>query len=153
MRWKIDLIILPAFLITQALQFMDKTALNYANLFDYQEALGLHGQQFNYLSACKSVITPLDLMLTSGSGLRRLFLRAIPLWLVDRSVPSTKDHGDQYLMLGRHGTCPDPVPVLFQCRCVSGLCKFMGTSQADFIKLPFDVCQSQISCCFIQLKY
>ncbi|KAF9630220.1 hypothetical protein BFW01_g401 [Lasiodiplodia theobromae] len=50
-RWKIDLIILPAFLITQALQFMDKTALNYANLFDYQEALGLHGQQFNYLSA------------------------------------------------------------------------------------------------------
>lgn len=30
---------------------MDKTALNYANLFDYQEALGLKGQQFNFLSA------------------------------------------------------------------------------------------------------
>ncbi|GME58377.1 mfs general substrate transporter [Neofusicoccum parvum] len=50
-RWKIDFIILPTFLITQALQFMDKTALNYANLFGYQKALGLHGQQFNYLSA------------------------------------------------------------------------------------------------------
>ncbi|KAL1635315.1 hypothetical protein SLS56_001738 [Neofusicoccum ribis] len=50
-RWKIDSIILPTFLITQALQFMDKTALNYANLFGYQKALGLHGQQFNYLSA------------------------------------------------------------------------------------------------------
>jgi hypothetical protein len=50
-RWKIDLIILPIFLITQALQFMDKTALNYANLFGYQQALGLQGQQFNYLSA------------------------------------------------------------------------------------------------------
>ncbi|KAK7713942.1 hypothetical protein SLS57_007229 [Botryosphaeria dothidea] len=50
-RWKIDLVILPAFLITQALQFMDKTALNYANLFGYQKALGLEGQQFNYLSA------------------------------------------------------------------------------------------------------
>ncbi|KAI0124804.1 major facilitator superfamily domain-containing protein [Xylariales sp. AK1849] len=50
-RWKIDLIILPVFLITQALQFMDKTALNYANLFGYQAALGLQGQQFNYLSA------------------------------------------------------------------------------------------------------
>lgn len=50
-RWKIDLVILPAFLITQALQFMDKTALNYANLFGYQKALGLKGQQFNYLSA------------------------------------------------------------------------------------------------------
>lgn len=30
---------------------MDKTALNYANLLGYQETLGLHGQQFNYLSA------------------------------------------------------------------------------------------------------
>ncbi|KAF2643170.1 MFS general substrate transporter [Massarina eburnea CBS 473.64] len=51
LRWKIDLVILPIFLVTQALQFMDKTALNYANLFDYQKALGLKGEQFNYLSA------------------------------------------------------------------------------------------------------
>ncbi|GES63188.1 MFS transporter [Aspergillus terreus] len=50
-RWKIDLVVLPIFLVTQALQFMDKTALNYANLFGYQKTLGLHGQQFNYLSA------------------------------------------------------------------------------------------------------
>lgn len=50
-RWKIDAIVLPIFLITQALQFMDKTALNYANLFDYQKALKLKGNQFNYLSA------------------------------------------------------------------------------------------------------
>ncbi|KAF9886281.1 hypothetical protein FE257_011894 [Aspergillus nanangensis] len=50
-RWKIDLIVLPIFLITQALQFLDKTALNYANLFGYQEDLGLKGQQFNYISA------------------------------------------------------------------------------------------------------
>jgi sugar phosphate permease len=49
-RWKIDLIVLPIFLITQALQFMDRTALNYANLFNYQTALHLHGDQFNYLS-------------------------------------------------------------------------------------------------------
>ena len=41
------------FLITQALQFMDKTSLNYANLFGYQEALGLEGLDFNYLSASK----------------------------------------------------------------------------------------------------
>jgi hypothetical protein len=50
-RWKIDLIVLPIFLVTQALQFMDRTALNYANLFNYQKALALKGQQFNYLSA------------------------------------------------------------------------------------------------------
>ncbi|KAK6063916.1 MFS transporter [Seiridium cupressi] len=50
-RWKIDLIILPIFLVTQALQFMDRTALNYANLLGHQTALGLKGQQFNYLSA------------------------------------------------------------------------------------------------------
>ena len=53
-RWvrsKIDLVVLPMFLITQMLQFLDKTALNYANLFDYQDALGLEDNQFNYLSA------------------------------------------------------------------------------------------------------
>ena len=33
------------------LQTLDKTALNYANLFDYQEDLGMHGSQFSYLSA------------------------------------------------------------------------------------------------------
>ncbi|KAI1350773.1 major facilitator superfamily domain-containing protein [Xylaria sp. FL0043] len=50
-RIKIDMIIVPIFLITQGLQFLDRTALNYANLFGYQEALGLKGQDFNYLSA------------------------------------------------------------------------------------------------------
>ncbi|KAI1267805.1 major facilitator superfamily domain-containing protein [Xylariaceae sp. FL1019] len=50
-RWKIDFVIMPMFLITQALQFIDKTSLNYANLFGYQDALGLKGMQFNYLSA------------------------------------------------------------------------------------------------------
>lgn len=30
---------------------MDKTSLTYANLFEYQAALGLKGQEFNYLSA------------------------------------------------------------------------------------------------------
>lgn len=50
-RWKIDLVIIPIFLITQALQFLDRTSLNYANIFGYQQALGLQGQQFNYLSA------------------------------------------------------------------------------------------------------
>ena len=30
---------------------MDRTALNYANLFGYQAALNLHGNQFSYLSA------------------------------------------------------------------------------------------------------
>jgi hypothetical protein len=43
--------ILPIFLVTQALQFMDRTALNYANLFNYQDALHLQGSQFNYLTA------------------------------------------------------------------------------------------------------
>ncbi|RMY32477.1 hypothetical protein D0866_06585 [Hortaea werneckii] len=50
-RWKIDLVILPIFLITQMLQFIDKTALNYANIFGYQDDLKLVGKQFNYLAA------------------------------------------------------------------------------------------------------
>lgn len=50
-RWKIDLIIIPIFLITNAMQQMDRTTLNYVNLFGYQKALGLHGNQFNFLSS------------------------------------------------------------------------------------------------------
>lgn len=46
-----QLIILPIFLVTQLLQFLDKTALNYANVFGYQKALGLQGDQFNFLAA------------------------------------------------------------------------------------------------------
>ncbi|KAJ7207335.1 major facilitator superfamily domain-containing protein [Mycena haematopus] len=49
-RWRLDLVILPMFLITQTLQFIDKTALNYANLFGFQAALKLEGNQFNWLS-------------------------------------------------------------------------------------------------------
>jgi len=49
-RWKIDLVIVPLFFFTQMLQTIDKTALNYANIFGYQKALGLKGLEFNYLS-------------------------------------------------------------------------------------------------------
>lgn len=50
-RWKIDLVIIPIFLITQALQNMCRTTLNYVNLFRYQEVLELHGSQFSYLTS------------------------------------------------------------------------------------------------------
>ncbi|KAG6355494.1 hypothetical protein INS49_003456 [Diaporthe citri] len=50
-RWKIDLVIIPIFLITQALQHMCRTTLNYVNLFGYQEFLELHGSQFSYLTS------------------------------------------------------------------------------------------------------
>ncbi|OTA31025.1 hypothetical protein BTJ68_08738 [Hortaea werneckii EXF-2000] len=33
------------------LQFIDKTALNYANIFGYQDDLKLVGKEFNYLAA------------------------------------------------------------------------------------------------------
>jgi len=55
------MVVLPIFLVTQALQFMDKTALNYANLFGYQETLGLKGEEFNYLSASMLLQNTLDL--------------------------------------------------------------------------------------------
>ncbi|KAJ7509482.1 major facilitator superfamily domain-containing protein [Mycena galericulata] len=49
-RWRIDLTVLVIFLVTQTLQFLDKTALNYANLFGFQAALKLKGNEFNWLS-------------------------------------------------------------------------------------------------------
>ncbi|KAJ7609432.1 major facilitator superfamily domain-containing protein [Roridomyces roridus] len=48
--WRLDLTVLMIFLVTQTLQFLDKTALNYANLFGFQQALGLTGDQFNWLA-------------------------------------------------------------------------------------------------------
>jgi hypothetical protein len=37
---------LPLFLITQTLQYLDKTALNYAKVFGMEKAMGMHGNQF-----------------------------------------------------------------------------------------------------------
>ncbi|GHJ84788.1 hypothetical protein NliqN6_1190 [Naganishia liquefaciens] len=44
---KIDWFILPMFLVTQTLQYLDKTALNYAKVFGMEKAMGLKGNQFS----------------------------------------------------------------------------------------------------------
>ena len=91
LRWKLDLTILPMFLITQALQFMDKTSLNYANLFGYQTTLNLKGQQFNYLSASMFYpdITSLHVPST-GTNTDQWYMRAISL----DNIPAAGSLGD-----------------------------------------------------------
>lgn len=39
--------LLPLFLITQTLQYLDKTALNYAKVFGMEKAMGMTGNQFS----------------------------------------------------------------------------------------------------------
>lgn len=46
-RFRIDLFLLPLFLITQTLQYLDKTALNYAKVFGMEKAMGMTGNQFS----------------------------------------------------------------------------------------------------------
>lgn len=97
LRWKIDLVILPMFLITQALQFMDKTSLNYANILGYQAALGLKGQEFNYLSASAYFSDgkwklPAWSLTECFSGLRWLFLRSISLRLAHWQIPCSESY-------------------------------------------------------------
>lgn len=112
MRWKIDLIVLPIFFWTQCLQFMDKTALNYANLFDYQKALKLQGTDFNYLSA----------MVYAG-----YFFGQYPCgWLIGR-YPAQKVLGISCLLWGLM------VVLLTQCRTFSSALAvrfFMGMFEA-----------------------
>ncbi|KAK7691754.1 hypothetical protein QCA50_005155 [Cerrena zonata] len=48
---KIDFWILPAFCLTQGLAFLDKTALNYGNLFGMQKDLHTHGDQFSWFAS------------------------------------------------------------------------------------------------------
>lgn len=44
---RIDWFLLPLFLMTQTLQYLDKTALNYASVFGMNKALGLVGNQYS----------------------------------------------------------------------------------------------------------
>jgi len=48
---RIDWCILPLFLITQTLQYLDKTALNYAKVFGMDKAMGLSGSQFSWTAS------------------------------------------------------------------------------------------------------
>jgi hypothetical protein len=44
---KIDWLLLPLFLVTQTIQYLDKTALNYAKVFGMEKAMGLVGDQYS----------------------------------------------------------------------------------------------------------
>jgi hypothetical protein len=119
-RRRIDMTVLPIFLITQALQFMDRTALNYANLFNYQKALGLHGSQFNYLTASES--TRLDkessrsiTLFGNISSLRWILRWPIPMRLACRALSGAEGHGHYHILVGLNGDLDDPSQDLFTC--------------------------------------
>ncbi len=44
---RIDFLLLPLFLITQTLQYLDKTALNYAKVFGMEKAMGMTGNDYS----------------------------------------------------------------------------------------------------------
>ncbi|GAA6019612.1 hypothetical protein JCM11491_002824 [Sporobolomyces phaffii] len=48
---RIDWFLLPLFLITQTLQYLDKTALNYAKVFGMQKAMHMNGAQFSWAAS------------------------------------------------------------------------------------------------------
>ncbi|GAA5978939.1 hypothetical protein JCM10908_002743 [Rhodotorula pacifica] len=48
---RIDFCVLPLFLITQTLQYLDKTALNYAKVFGMDKAMKLTGNQFSWAAS------------------------------------------------------------------------------------------------------
>ncbi|GAA6064067.1 hypothetical protein JCM10212_001473 [Sporobolomyces blumeae] len=48
---RIDWFLLPLFLITQTLQYLDKTALNYAKVFGMDKAMHLSGSQYSWAAS------------------------------------------------------------------------------------------------------
>ncbi|BGP38182.1 hypothetical protein JCM10449v2_002111 [Rhodotorula kratochvilovae] len=48
---RIDLCVLPLFLLTQVLQYLDKTAHNYAKVFGMDKAMGLTGNQYSWTAS------------------------------------------------------------------------------------------------------
>ena len=71
---------------------MDKTALNYANLFDYQKALKLKGNQFNYLSASEFLLPVLGMFCADigDSGVCWVLLRPVSLRLAHWKVSGSE---------------------------------------------------------------
>lgn len=97
---------------------MDKTALNYANLLGYQETLQLTGQQFNFLSASMFLLYILgrrNEKLIGFSGVRRLLLWSIPVWMARWEVPSATRLGSELHDVGFNGHYHDSMPHISQC--------------------------------------
>ena len=96
---------------------MDKTALNYANLFDYQKALKLKGNQFNYLSASEYLLPVLGMFCADigVSGVCWVLLRSISLWLAHWKIPRAESASCELSLVGCHGSCFDAVSVVFEC--------------------------------------
>ena len=97
---------------------MDRTALNYANLFGYQAALGLKGQQFNYLSASELPLPSKGYpgsksQLTDGSGLCWALLLSISMWVAYRAISRSESHRLQHPALGGYGPYSVTVPDIF----------------------------------------
>lgn len=53
---RIDFLLLPLFLVTQTIQYLDKTALNYAKVFGMDDAMHLVGNQYSMAASmfCES---------------------------------------------------------------------------------------------------
>ncbi|WVW83469.1 hypothetical protein I302_105490 [Kwoniella bestiolae CBS 10118] len=48
---KIDLVLMPVMMLCEFFQFLDKSSISYAKLFDIEKATGMHGQQFAWLGS------------------------------------------------------------------------------------------------------
>lgn len=50
---------MPLFLLTQTLQYLDKTALNYAKVFGMNKAMGLTGSDYSWVASTFYVSRPI----------------------------------------------------------------------------------------------
>ncbi|GAA6064066.1 hypothetical protein JCM10212_001472 [Sporobolomyces blumeae] len=80
---RIDWFLLPLFLITQTLQYLDKTALNYAKVFGMDKAMHLTGSQYSwcdrfFLGFFEAAVTPGISLLTSRRRHNRIERHARP---------------------------------------------------------------------------
>lgn len=137
LRWKLDLTILPIFLVTQALQFMDKTSLNYADLFGYQKGLDLKGQKFNYLSASMYVNIG-----CSSTQILMLLPRTVPWQVADRRYSAQKVMAVSIPLWGA------TVIIMTQCQIYFSACKkvtmkVLYTQSTGWGQCVSDVCGDQ----------
>jgi hypothetical protein len=95
--------LLPLFLVTQTLQYLDKTALNYAKVFGMEKAMGMSGNQFSLGAAIfyMQVKSPFP----TSIALTKQRIHGRPAWVVlpTRSIPRWSNPRWLRVLLGYPG--------------------------------------------------
>ncbi|KAH8925192.1 MFS general substrate transporter [Atractiella rhizophila] len=90
---RIDWLVLPAFCLLQGLAYLDKTALNYGNLFGMKKDLHVNGDQFSWFASAFYLASRTTLLLNVADENQGYLVSAYPTTLLLQKYPSGRVMG------------------------------------------------------------